>query len=74
VREALHRKGRVCPKLAYNVAKQGRELKRDLEATLCSEQPAAAGSDSAARKSGAFHEAHAEKMSRGRVVAFKWAR
>lgn len=44
----------VSDELAYAVAKQGRELKRDLEATLCSEQPANAGSDSAARKTAGF--------------------
>ena len=41
--------------LAYQVAKMSKELKRDIEATLCSEQPASAGAAPAtARKTAGF--------------------
>lgn len=44
----------VADELAYNVAKMGRELKRDVEATLCSEQPANAGGPTTARNTAGF--------------------
>src|SRR5574343_734518 len=45
----------VSDELAYQVAKIGRELKRDMEATLVSEQPAVAGNAPAtARKTAGF--------------------
>src|SRR5574343_756161 len=44
----------VSDELAYQVAKIGRELKRDMEATLVSEQPAVAGNATTARKTAGF--------------------
>lgn len=44
----------VADELAYNVAKMGRELKRDVEATLCSEQAANAGGPTTARATAGF--------------------
>lgn len=44
----------VADELAYAVAKQGRELKRDLEFTLTSEQPANAGGPTTARTTAGF--------------------
>jgi hypothetical protein len=44
----------VSDELAYNVAKMGRELKRDMETTLCGPQAASAGSASAARNTAGF--------------------
>lgn len=44
----------VSDELAYQVAKLGRELKRDMEAILTSEQPASAGNATTARKTAGF--------------------
>jgi hypothetical protein len=44
----------VSEELAYQVAKMGKELKRDMEKILCGPQPAAAGDDSNARKTAGF--------------------
>lgn len=46
--EAVNKAGRRS-ELAYQLAKRGSELKRDIESILCSKQPAVAGSDSVAR-------------------------
>jgi hypothetical protein len=48
--EAVRKAGRKSEE-AYQTAKRGAELKRDIESTLLSNQPASAGSSSVARKS-----------------------
>jgi hypothetical protein len=44
----------VSEELAYQVAKMGKELKRDMEKILCGPQPAVAGNDTTARKTAGF--------------------
>lgn len=51
--EAVNRAGRGG-EMAYQVTKRGRELRRDLEATICANQGAVAGDDSTARKTGSL--------------------
>ena len=51
--EVINKAGRKS-ELAYQVAKKGKELKRDIEATLCANQAQVAGSATAARKFGSL--------------------
>lgn len=51
--EAVNKAGRRS-ELAYQLAKRGAELKRDMETILTSSQAAVAGSDSVARKTAGF--------------------
>lgn len=61
--EAVNKAGRKS-ELAYQLAKRGAELKRDMEAILVGNQAAVAGSDSVARKTAGF-----EAFVQGATVA-----
>ncbi len=61
--EAVNKAGRRS-ELAYQLAKRGAELKRDMEAILVGPQAAVAGSDSVARKTAGF-----EAFVQGATVA-----